>query len=190
MPECCNVKDYLICSTFRQLHLLSITKINKTKRFLEKDNICCAHKLFFLLEDNYDYYLQLWNVSNVDSTRIKLTNEILCRIPTCFLRVFPGKVVHDGGFENLNSDVNFRIQLIITSHNIDQFYFLSQKLVKFDYSNIFETYLNRYKFDIEEDISSTTSNINTVSRSNNDIVQSNSSKSLLCLENKHFYQHW
>ena len=74
-----SINYYLTWSKFRQLYLPYITRLNKREKF--------HRKTYISLEDNYDYYLQLWNISNTDSTRITLKEERLYRIPNYFLSV-------------------------------------------------------------------------------------------------------
>ena len=106
----------------------------------------------------------------------------LCRIQTNYLSIFPGDTIYGGGFRNLNSLGNFRAQLVITSCFDTQMYCLRQRSLEIEYSNISDLYLNRYKFDAEEDNSPSVSNNNI----NYNVVQSNTSRSTISLENNNF----
>ena len=134
----------------------------------------------------------MWNRSDANSNLETLTEERLCLILTNFLRTFHGDVTHGGGFKSLNLLGNFRVRLVITSRNMKQPYFLFQKLLKLEHSKIPESFLNRFKFDVEEYIFSSVPNNNsnkeinhyTVYRSNDNVIQSKSFNSLLYLKNK------
>ena len=71
--------------------------------------------------------------------------------------------------------------------------FLFQNLLDLEHSKIAESFLNRYKFDVEEKNSSSFPNNNsntkvnhyTFCRNNDNVVQSKLFNSLLNLENKH-----
>ena len=76
-----SINYYLTWSKFRQLYLHSITRLNKRKKIHRK-------KTYISLEEHYDYYLQLWKISNTDSTRITLKEERLYRIPNYFQSVY------------------------------------------------------------------------------------------------------
>ena len=144
------------------------------------------------MESNYDYYVQLWNRSDANNDPETLTGEKLCRIPTDFLRTFPGDVIHGGGFKTLNSPGNFRVQLVVTSPFFEQTDVIYQSTLELEYSTVHDSFLNRYKFDVEEKNSFSDQNNNyndeinhySVSKINDKIVQSKSCKSQLYVEFK------
>ena len=147
---------------------------------------------FFSLESNYEYYVQLWNRSDANNDPETLTGEKLCRIPTDFLRTFPSDFIHGGGFKTLNSSGNFRVQLVVTSPFFEQTDVIYQSTLELEYSTVDDSFLNRYKFDVEEKNSFSDQNNNyndevnhySVSRINDKIVQSKSCKSQLYVEIK------
>ena len=151
LPNGYRVKGYLTWSSCHKLHPPSVATFNTSRSLLLNNNIGCPHKIcFFSLGKDYDYYLQLWNRSDANNGTEALTGEKLCRIPTDFLRIFPGDVIHGGGFKTLNSSGNFRVQLFVTSPSFEKTRFICQKTIEnVKYLTIDESFLKRFKFDVE-----------------------------------------
>ena len=151
LPNGYRVKGYLTWSSFHKLYPPSVATFNTRRSLLLNNDIGCPHKIcFFSLEKDYDYYLQLWNRSDANNGTEALTGEKLCRIPTDFLRIFPGDVIHGGGFKTLNSSGNFRVQLFVTSPSFEKTRFICQKTIEnVTYLTIDESFLKRFKFDVE-----------------------------------------
>ena len=102
-PAGYNVRGYLTWSLTHKIYPPSITTLNINESICKEGDIGYPHTIcFFSLEENYDYYFQLWNKSDENSNPETLTEEKLCWIPTDFLRTFSGDVVHYGGFKSLN----------------------------------------------------------------------------------------
>jgi len=151
LPNGYRVKGYLTWSSCHKLYPPSVATFNTNRRLRFHNDIGCPHKIcFFSLEKDYDYYLQLWNRSDANNGTETLTREKLCRIPTGFLRTFPGDVIHGGGFKTLNSPGNFRVQLVVTSPSFEQTDFIYQRSFEnVEYSTVDDSFLNSYKFDVE-----------------------------------------
>ena len=151
LPNGYRVKGYLTWSSFHKLYPPSVATFNTSRSLLLNNDIGCPHKIcFFSLGKDYDYYLQLWNRSDANNGTEALTGEKLCRIPTDFLRIFPGDVIHGGGFKTLNSSGNFRVQLFVTSPSFEKTRFICQKTIEnVEYSTIDESFLKNFKFDVE-----------------------------------------
>ena len=66
---------------------------------------------FLSVDQSNDYYLQVWK--KITSSSKSLQNPELVRVPYKHMRIFPGTTIHGGGFKNLHSIGNFRIQLHI-----------------------------------------------------------------------------
>jgi len=66
---------------------------------------------FLSVDQSNDYYLQVWK--KITSSSKSLQNPELVRVPYKHMRIFPGTTIHGGGFKNLHSKGNFRIQLHI-----------------------------------------------------------------------------
>ena len=119
------------------------------------------------------------NRSDANNNPETLIREKISRIPTDFLRTFPGGIIHGGVFKTLNSTSNSRVQLVVTSPYIEQTNSLFQNILELEYSTVDESSLNRYRFVFEECMSSSVRNNNynnqvnyyAVSRSNNNVVQ-------------------
>ena len=71
---------------------------------------CC----YFPIDENHDYYFQAWSAKESrESREIELNLPDLIRVCYTQMRIFPGDLVHVGGFNNTSSNSNFRIQLLI-----------------------------------------------------------------------------
>ena len=66
---------------------------------------------FLSVDQSNDYYLQVCKNSTSSSTILQ--NPELVRVPYRYMRNCPGTTIHGGGFKNLYSIGNSRIQLHI-----------------------------------------------------------------------------
>ena len=179
LSEDYHVKGYLTWSSSHNINPPSITHLNVNEENLPHTDIGCPHKIcFFSLEENFNYYLLLWYMSDNASVKT-LSDGKLCQIPTNFLSIFPGNTIHGGGFRTLNSSSNFRVQPVITSRLDTQTYCLRQRIFDFEYTNISDNFLNRFKFDAKIDTPHSVSKNNF----NENTCQSKTSRSI---ERKHF----
>ena len=205
MSETYSFKSYLTWSTFHLFYLPIIIILNKARDFYNTSNADCANDVLSL-EQNYYYYLQVQNRSNVDGIRNTLKDERLCRIQTGHLRDFPGGLIHGGGFKTSRSGGNFRIQLIpylknhgkglcsfVKSNRCSQFSYVPDAYLKV-IINLMQKKIILLLFVIT---SLTIKLVLMQSRSNNDdlsfnpqrsdVVQSNAYNSSISLENNNIF---
>ena len=81
--------------------------------------MCC----YFSIDEKHDYYLQAWSLKESrESKEIELNlPDIIC-VRYNQMRIFPGNLVHTGGFNNTSSNGNFRTQLLIIEEGQRNYY--------------------------------------------------------------------
>ena len=110
-------------------------------------------KIYFLSVDPYNrYYLQVWK-NDISSSKT-LQNPELVRVKYGNMRICPGSIIHEGGFENLESKGNFRIQLHIFGRFHSRAYFKNHYYNEYKYNNVTKDQLKLYRFEQGTKISS------------------------------------
>ena len=90
--------------------------------------------MHFSVDPCSDYYLQVWK--NSISSSKTLQNPELVRVKYGTMRMFPGSTIHGGGFKNLNSKGNSRIQLYTVDSCPSRSYFKNHYYNEYKYKNV------------------------------------------------------
>ena len=103
-------------------------------------------KIYFLSVDPYNrYYLQVWK--NGISSSKTLQNPELVRVKYGNMRICPGSIIHEGGFENLESKGNFCIQLHIFDRFHSRPYFKNHYYNEYKYINVTKDQFKLYRLE-------------------------------------------
>ena len=104
---------------------------------------CC----YFSIDAYHDYHLQGW--TNMESNTV-IDKPDLSRIRYGQILMFPGGFIHGSGFDNIGSDGDFRIQLLIIYEGHKLYDVIKYHNDTIDYVNISDKDLSCYNFGEED----------------------------------------